>query len=229
MTSPSDKLKETENIISILSTNIIYNIQQFDKTLSLDAKKKIIDELERLIIKYDTLNKKEKEEFYISNQYTKLEYKKSLQENNKKYKEFYEHFTQRKNIYQILSMRNNSFITPQLSIDLGEGNQHSLDYSKIKTVLQDAKCTYEITKKYIEELESDIKEKPLIAPDDPAYQSYLNYMKAKKEMMIKQKRNYLKYSILVFIGVVILIGLLYIIIFHIGGGSEDLLIDEIDM
>ena len=47
MTSPSDKLKETENILSILSTNIIYNIQQFDKTLSLDAKKKIIDELER--------------------------------------------------------------------------------------------------------------------------------------------------------------------------------------
>lgn len=226
MTSPSDKLKETENVLSILSTNIVYNIQQFDKTLSLDAKKKIIDELERLILKYDTLNKKQKEEFYISN--TKSEYKKCLQQNTKNYKEFYDHFTQRKNIYQILSMRNNSFIAPQLSIDLGEVNKHSLDYSKIKTVLQDAKSTYETTKKYIEELENDIKGKPLIAPDDPAYQSYLSYMKAKKEMIIKQKRNYFKYAILILVGLVILIGLLYIIIFHIGGG-EDLLIDEIDM
>ena len=229
MTSPNDKLKEVENILSLLASNIQYNILQFDKNLSLDTKKKIIDDLDRLISKYDTQNKKAKEVFYIASQDFQTEYKSVLQENTKLYKKFIGDISQRKNIYQILSMRNNSFQAPSLSIDLGEANQHSLDYSKITTVLNDAKLTYEITKQYLIELENDIKEKPVIASDDPAYMSYLQYMKAKKEMNLKQRRNYFKYGILTTIGVVVLVGVLYYIVFLVGGNDGDIIIEEYDM
>ncbi len=103
MTSPNDKLKEVENILSLLASNIQYNILQFDKNLSLDTKKKIIDDLDRLISKYDTQNKKAKEVFYIASQDFQTEYKSVLQENTKLYKKFaYPSFTI-KNYYFAIS------------------------------------------------------------------------------------------------------------------------------
>ena len=86
-------------------------------------------------------------------------------------------------------MRMNSFQVPNLSIDLGHNNQHLLDYSRIRTVLNDAKQTYETTKTYLTELENDIKEKPLIDADDPAYKSYLNYMNQKTRNDQQTKKN----------------------------------------
>ena len=59
--------------------------------------------------------------------------------------------------------------------------------------------------------------------------SYLQYMKAKKEMNLKQRRNYFKYGILTTIGVVVLVGVLYYIVFLVGGNDGDIIIEEYDM
>ena len=223
----TEKLVDTENLLNIIQNNIIYYLQQFDKQLSLSEKKKTLDQLDRLLLKYETQNKKAKEEFYIASRSEKSQYKRALKESTKQYKKLCNDITERKNLYQVLSIRSTSFITPHLNIDLGEQNQHSLDYSKLKTVIKEAKDIYSETVEYLKELEQDIKEKPLIEQDDPAYRSYLNYMKMKKEMLIKERRNYVKYSIFCLVGLGLLIGVLYFAFFF-GGGDNVPDIDDPD-
>ena len=74
-------------------------------------------------------------------------------------------------------------------------------------------------------IENDIKEKPLIDADDPAYKSYLNYMTKKQEMINKQKRTTCKYITFGIIALLIIFAILYYIIFCIEG-SDDMDIDE---
>ena len=221
----NNKLKEIESQLQIITNNLSYHLDQFDSQLSLAKKEKSLHELETLITKFDSLNKKAKEEFYTASQLSKSEFHNSLKEYTKSYKVYSNDIIERKNLFRILSMRTNSFQVPNLNIDLGHNNQHLLDYSRIRTVLNDARQTYETTKTYLTELENDIKEKPLIDADDPAYKSYLNYMTKKQEMINKQKRTTCKYITFGIIALLIIFAILYYIIFCIEG-SDDMDIDE---
>jgi hypothetical protein len=200
----SNGINELEKLLEILSNNIVYNFDEFDRNLSLEEKRKILDELDKLLLKYETANKKIQEEFYISSQYIKSKYRSLVKEFNRRFINFSNEIIQKKNLYKTLTM-SNSFIAPSISIDLGEGNKHSLDYSKIKTVLNDAKYTSNIIDKYIFELENEIKDKPLIDQNDPAYQSYINFKTKKKEMKTKNKQNFLKWILLILIIVLIIV------------------------
>ena len=170
----------------------------------MDEKRKILDELDKLLLKYETANKKIQEEFYISSQYIKSKYRSLVKEFNRRFINFSNEIIQKKNLYKTLTM-SNSFIAPSISIDLGEGNKHSLDYSKIKTVLNDAKYTSNIIDKYIFELENEIKDKPLIDQNDPAYQSYINFKKKKKEIKNQKKQNFFKWVIILLIIIIIFV------------------------
>ena len=203
----SNGINELEKLLEILSNNIVYNFDEFDRNLSLEEKRKILDELDKLLLKYETANKKIQEEFYISSQYIKSKYRSLVKEFNRRFINFSNEIIQKKNLYKTLTM-SNSFIAPSISIDLGEGNKHSLDYSKIKTVLNDAKYTSNIIDKYIFELENEIKDKPLIDQNDPAYQSYLNFKNKKKEIKKQKKQNLLKWIIILL--TIVLIFVIYI-------------------
>ena len=200
----SNWINELEKLLEILSNNIVYNFDEFDRNLSLEEKRKILDELDKLLLKYETANKKIQEEFYISSQYIKSKYRSLVKEFNRRFINFSNEIIQKKNLYKTLTM-SNSFIAPSISIDLGEGNKHSLDYSKIKTVLNDAKYTSNIIDKYIFELENEIKDKPLIDQNDPAYQSYINFKKKKKEIKNQKKQNFFKWVIILLIIIIIFV------------------------
>ena len=200
----SNGINELEKLLEILSNNIVYNFDEFDRNLSLEEKRKILDELDKLLLKYETANKKIQEEFYISSQYIKSKYRSLVKEFNRRFINFSDEIIQKKNLYKTLTM-SNSFIAPSISIDLGEGNKHSLDYSKIKTVLNDAKYTSNIIDKYIFELENEIKDKPLIDQNDPAYQSYINFKKKKKEIKNQKKQNFFKWVIILLIIIIIFV------------------------
>jgi hypothetical protein len=200
----SNGINELEKLLEILSNNIVYNFDEFDRNLSLEEKRKILDELDKLLLKYETANKKIQEEFYISSQYIKSKYRSLVKEFNRRFINFSNEIIQKKNLYKTLTM-SNSFIAPSISIDLGEGNKHSLDYSKIKTVLNDAKYTSNIIDKYIFELENEIKDKPLIDQNDPAYQSYINFKKKKKEIKNQKKQNFFKWVIILLIIIIIFV------------------------
>ena len=200
----SNGINELEKLLEILSNNIVYNFDEFDRNLSLEEKRKILDELDKLLLKYETANKKIQEEFYISSQYIKSKYRSLVKEFNRRFINFSDELTQKKNLYRTLTM-SNSFITPSISIDLGEGNKHSLDYSKIKTVLNHAKYTSNIIDNYIVELENEIKDKPLIDQNDPAYQSYINFKKKKKEIKNQKKQNFFKWVIILLIIIIIFV------------------------
>ena len=204
MSNEIKEIKEIEKLLQILSNNISFNLEEFDRNLSLDEKKQILDETDKLLIKYESANKKIQEEFYISSQYIKSQYRSIVKEFNRKFLDFSGELIQKKNSYRTLTM-SNSFIAPSISIDLGEGNKHSLDYSKIKTVLNNAKYTYNNIDKYIFDLEKEIKDKPLIDQNDPAYQSYINFKTKKKEMKTQNKQNFLKWILLILIIVLIIV------------------------
>lgn len=205
----STEINDLEKLLEILSNNIVYNFEAFDRNLSLDEKRKILDELDKLLLKYEIANKKIQEEFYISSQYIKSKYRSLVKEFNRRFINFSDEIIQKKNLYRTLTM-SNSFKAPSISIDLGEGNKHSLDYSKIKTVLNHAKYTSNIIDNFIFELEKEMKDKPLIDQNDPAYQSYLNFKNKKKEIKKQKKQNLLKWIILLLI--IVLIFVIYILL-----------------
>lgn len=124
-------------------------------------------------------------------------------------------------------MNTNTAELPKLSFDLGDSNQHCLDYSKIQTVKDNSKLTLAISRDFISELEKDIKNKPLIEVNDPAYQSYLSYNKAKEEMKKKNKSIWCRYVCGGVLLLGIIIGVLYYLLFKIAP-SKDVDID-IDM
>lgn len=50
-----DKLKTHQSRISIITNNIDFQLQQFDKLLSLQDKKKALDELNALMLQFEQI------------------------------------------------------------------------------------------------------------------------------------------------------------------------------
>ena len=191
-----DELKEIINKIKIISNNINYYLENFDKNLNLNDKKNILEKLDNLILKYENQNKIAQDNFFLSENTIKNKYKNEIRSINKDFLLFNEEIKKRKNIYNIY-IRKNSFISPKMSFDLGE---NKIEYSKIKNVLNNAKFTYNETKIFIDEIENEIKNKPLIDINDPAYKSYLNFQKIKIDYQKKRKKNIIFYYIIYDVG-----------------------------
>ena len=203
-----DELKEIINKIKVISNNINYYLENFDKNLNLNDKKNILEKLDNLILKYENQNKIAQDNFFISENTIKNKYKNEIRSINKDFLLFNEEIKKRKNIYNIY-IRKNSFITPKMSFDLGE---NKIEYSKIKNVLNNAKFTYNETKIFIDEIENEIKNKPLIDINDPAYKSYLNFQKIKIDYQKKRKKNIIKFILIIFFIFVIFV-IFFIILF----------------
>ena len=211
-----DELKEIINKIKIISNNINYYLENFDKNLNLNDKKNILEKLDNLILKYENQNKIAQDNFFLSENTIKNKYKNEIRSINKDFLLFNEEIKKRKNIYNIY-IRKNSFITPKMSFDLGE---NKIEYSKIKNVLNNAKFTYNETKIFIDEIENEIKNKPLIDINDPAYKSYLNFQKIKIDYQKKRKKNIIKFILIIFFIFVIFVIVFYYIIYDVGNEKD---------
>jgi hypothetical protein len=211
-----DELKEIINKIKVISNNINYYLENFDKNLNLNDKKNILEKLDNLILKYENQNKIAQDNFFLSENTIKNKYKNEIRSINKDFLLFNEEIKKRKNIYNIY-IRKNSFISPKLSFDLGE---NKIEYSKIKNVLNNAKFTYNETKIFIDEIENEIKNKPLIDINDPAYKSYLNFQKIKIDYQKKRKKNIIKFILIIFFIFVIFIIVFYYIIYDVGNEKD---------
>jgi hypothetical protein len=211
-----DELKEIINKIKVISNNINYYLENFDKNLNLNDKKNILEKLDNLILKYENQNKIAQDNFFLSENTIKNKYKNEIRSINKDFLLFNEEIKKRKNIYNIY-IRKNSFISPKLSFDLGE---NKIEYSKIKNVLNNAKFTYNETKIFIDEIENEIKNKPLIDINDPAYKSYLNFQKIKIDYQKKRKKNIIKFILIIFFIFVIFVIVFYYIIYDVGNEKD---------
>ena len=211
-----DELKEIINKIKVISNNINYYLENFDKNLNLNDKKNILEKLDNLILKYENQNKIAQDNFFLSENTIKNKYKNEILSINKDFLLFNEEIKKRKNIYNIY-IRKNSFISPKLSFDLGE---NKIEYSKIKNVLNNAKFTYNETKIFIDEIENEIKNKPLIDINDPAYKSYLNFQKIKIDYQKKRKKNIIKFILIIFFIFVIFVIVFYYIIYDVGNEKD---------
>lgn len=211
-----DELKEIINKIKVISNNINYYLENFDKNLNLNDKKNILEKLDNLILKYENQNKIAQDNFFLSENTIKNKYKNEIRLINKDFLLFNEEIKKRKNIYNIY-IRKNSFISPKLSFDLGE---NKIEYSKIKNVLNNAKFTYNETKIFIDEIENEIKNKPLIDINDPAYKSYLNFQKIKIDYQKKRKKNIIKFILIIFFIFVIFVIVFYYIIYDVGNEKD---------
>ena len=211
-----DELKEIINKIKVISNNINYYLENFDKNLNLNDKKNILEKLDNLILKYENQNKIAQDNFFLSENTIKNKYKNEISSINKDFLLFNEEIKKRKNIYNIY-IRKNSFISPKLSFDLGE---NKIEYSKIKNVLNNAKYTYNETKIFIDEIENEIKNKPLIDINDPAYKSYLNFQKIKIDYQKKRKKNIIKFILIIFFIFVIFVIVFYYIIYDVGNEKD---------
>lgn len=211
-----DELKEIINKIKVISNNINYYLENFDKNLNLNDKKNILEKLDNLILKYENQNKIAQDNFFLSENTIKNKYKNEISSINKDFLLFNEEIKKRKNIYNIY-IRKNSFISPKLSFDLGE---NKIEYSKIKNVLNNAKFTYNETKIFIDEIENEIKNKPLIDINDPAYKSYLNFQKIKIDYQKKRKKNIIKFILIIFFIFVIFVIVFYYIIYDVGNEKD---------
>jgi len=211
-----DELKEIINKINVISNNIKYNLENFDKNLNLNEKKEILEKLDNLILKYENQNKIAQDKFFLSENTIKNKYKNEISSINKDFLLFNEEIKKRKNIYNIY-IRKNSFISPKMSFDLGE---NKIEYSKIKNVLNNAKYTYNETKIFIDKIENEIKNKPLIDINDPAYKSYLNFQKIKIDYQKKRKKNIIKFILIIFFIFVIFVIFFYYIIYDVGNEKD---------
>ena len=211
-----DELKEIINKIKVISNNINYYLENFDKNLNLNDKKNILEKLDNLILKYENQNKIAQDNFFLSENTIKNKYKNEIRSINKDFLLFNEEIKKRKNIYNIY-IRKNSFISPKMSFDLGE---NKIEYSKIKNVLNNAKFTYNETKIFIDEIENEIKNKPLIDINDPAYKSYLNFQKIKIDYQKKRKKNIIKFILIIFFIFVIFVIVFYYIIYDVGNEKD---------
>ena len=78
-----DELKEIINKIKVISNNINYYLENFDKNLNLNDKKNILEKLDNLILKYENQNKIAQDNFFLSENTIKNKYKNEIRSINK--------------------------------------------------------------------------------------------------------------------------------------------------
>lgn len=166
------------------------------------------------------------EEFNISPKHIKSEFRAKVKKNKRKlekyknelikFEELLEGLFDKENANNKLSHRMSSLK------NLGELNLHSLHYSQINSVKNNAKKICSTAKDFISKLEVDMKSTPLIDKNDPAYIHYLNFNQAKIELKKVKKGNMFKIFIVIILAIVIVGSIIYLVLKKSGGDKINL-------
>ena len=206
-----DELKKIIDHLTILSTKINTSLLEFEKKLNLDDKKNVLNKLNSLLIQFTDIFKLAKNQYLISPQDIKKLHITKFKQFFHIYKTHCENITQKRNIYNILK-RSESIKEGQINIDLGEENEHLLDFSKLNTLMNNAEIVVKKTDIFISELEEELKTKSIINPDDPGYQNYLQFQQTKQIIKRQNSINTFKYIFFIIVLLGIILSILYYVI-----------------
>ena len=181
--SSIDELTKIMDYLSILSTKINTCLLEFERKINLEDKKNVLNKLNSLLIKFTDIFKLAQNQYLISPQDIKKLHITKFKQFFRIYKTHCENIVQKRNIYNILK-RSDSIKEEQINIDLGEENEHLLDFSKLNTLMNNAEIVVKKTDIFISDLEEELKSKSIINPDEPGYQNYLQFQKAKQNIIL---------------------------------------------
>ena len=209
--SQGDDLKKIMEHLTILSSKINGGLLEFERKINLEEKKSVLNNLNSFLIQFQDIFKQLQSQFCISPQNIKKLHITKFKQFFHIYKTHCENITQKRNIFNILK-RSDSIKEPEIDIDLGEENEHLLDFSKLNTLMNNADIVVKKTDAFIKDLEEELKTKNIINPDDPGYKNYLQFQKVKKNLIRQNNLNTIKYVSLIILLFGIIIFLLYYVI-----------------
>ena len=209
--SSIDELTKIMDYLSILSTKINTCLLEFERKINLEDKKNVLNKLNSLLIKFTDIFKLAQNQYLISSQDIKKLHITKFKQFFRIYKTHCENIVQKRNIYNILK-RSDSIKEEQINIDLGEENEHLLDFSKLNTLMNNAEIVVKKTDTFISDLEEELKSKSIINPDEPGYQNYLQFQKAKQNIIRQNNINTFKYIVLIIVLLGIIVSILYYVI-----------------
>ena len=214
--SQKDELKKMIDYLTVLSSKINMSLLEFDRKLNLEEKKNALNKLNSLLIQFQDIFKLVQNQYLISPQEIKKLYITKFKQFFRIYKTHCENIVQKRNIYNILK-RSDTIKEQQIDVDLGEENEHLLDFSKLNTLLNNADMVVKKTDTFINDLEEELKTKTIINPNDPGYKNYLQFQKVKENIIRQNNINTVKYIILF----ILLLGIIVFILYYV-------IIDKID-
>ena len=209
--SSIDELAKIMDYLSILSTKINTCLLEFERKINLEDKKNVLNKLNSLLIKFTDIFKLAQNQYLISPQDIKKLHITKFKQFFRIYKTHCENIVQKRNIYNILK-RSDSIKEEQINIDLGEENEHLLDFSKLNTLMNNAEIVVKKTDAFISDLEEELKSKSIINPEEPGYQNYLQFQKAKQNIIRQNNINTFKYIVLIIVLLGIIVSILYYVI-----------------
>ena len=206
-----DELAKIMDYLTILSTKINTSLIEFERKIILEDKKDVLNKLNSLLIQFTDIFKLAQSQYLVSPHDIKQLHIAKFKQFFRIYKTHCENIVQKRNIYNILK-RSESIKEDQINIDLGEENEHLLDFSKLNTLMNNAEIVVKKTDVFINELEEELKTKCIINEDDPGYKNYLQFQKAKQNIIRQNNINTFKYIILIIVFLGIIISILYYVI-----------------
>ena len=209
--SQKDELKKIMDHLTIISTKINMGLLEFEKKINIDDKKNVLNNLNSLLIQFQEIFKVAQNQYCISSQEIKKLHLINFKQFFRTYKTHCENIVQKRNIYNILK-RSHTINEQQIDIDIGEENEHLLNYSKLNTLINNADIIVKKTDIFIKELEEELKTKSIINPDEPGYLNYIQFQKMKRDLIRQNNINNIKYIFLVLLLLAVIVFILYYVI-----------------
>ena len=209
--SQKDELKKIMDHLTIISTKINMGLLEFEKKINIDDKKNVLNNLNSLLMQFQEIFKIAQNQYCMSSQDIKNLHLTNFKQFFRIYKTHCENIVQKRNIYNILK-RSHTINEPQIDIDIGEENEHLLNYSKLNTLINNADIIVKKTDIFIKELEEELKTKSIINPDEPGYLNYIQFQKMKRDLIRQNNINSIKYIGLIILLLAIIIFILYYVI-----------------
>ena len=209
--SQKDELKKIMDHLTIISTKINIGLLEFEKKINIDDKKNVLNNLNSLLMQFQEIFKIAQNQYCMSSQDIKNLHLTNFKQFFRIYKTHCENIVQKRNIYNILK-RSHTINEPQIDIDIGEENEHLLNYSKLNTLINNADIIVKKTDIFIKGLEEELKTKSIINPDEPGYLNYIQFQKMKRDLIRQNNINSIKYIGLIILLLAIIIFILYYVI-----------------
>ena len=209
--SQKDELKKIMDHLTIISTKINMGLLEFEKKINIDDKKNVLNNLNSLLMQFQEIFKIAQNQYCMSSQDIKNLHLTNFKQFFRIYKTHCENIVQKRNIYNILK-RSHTINEPQIDIDIGEENEHLLNYSKLNTLINNADIIVKKTDIFIKELEEELKTKSIINPDEPGYLNYIQFQKMKRDLIRQNNINNIKYIFLVLLLLAVIVFILYYVI-----------------
>ena len=209
--SQKDELKKIMDHLTIISTKINMGLLEFEKKINIDDKKNVLNNLNSLLMQFQEIFKIAQNQYCMSSQDIKNLHLTNFKQFFRIYKTHCENIVQKRNIYNILK-RSHTINEPQIDIDIGEENEHLLNYSKLNTLINNADIIVKKTDIFIKDLEEELKTKSIINPDEPGYLNYIQFQKMKRDLIRQNNINSIKYIGLIILLLAIIIFILYYVI-----------------